>query len=82
MFLRWITNTRSSPCSIRSSATENGRLLLTIFTAKRIVLRIIWLILVIPLYLVFILLICLTGVCPTGFVMTLLVCHSLGVLVF
>ncbi|CAN0892935.1 hypothetical protein LINGRAHAP2_LOCUS17863 [Linum grandiflorum] len=82
MFLCWITNTRSSPCSIRSSATDNGRLLFTIFTAKQIVLRIIWLILIIPLYLVFILLILLTGVCPTGFIMTLLACYSLGVLVF
>ncbi|CAN0824714.1 hypothetical protein LINGRAPRIM_LOCUS1787 [Linum grandiflorum] len=60
----------------------NGRLLFTIFTAKQIVLRITWPILVIPLCLVFILLICLMGGCPTSFIMTLLVYHSLGVLVF
>ncbi|CAN0889461.1 hypothetical protein LINGRAHAP2_LOCUS16095 [Linum grandiflorum] len=82
MVPRWITSTQSLLCSIRNSANVNGRLLSTIFTAKRIVLRIIWPILVIPLCLVFILLVCLIGAYPTDFVMTLLVYHFLGVLVF
>ncbi|CAN0892658.1 hypothetical protein LINGRAHAP2_LOCUS17680 [Linum grandiflorum] len=59
---------------------DNGRLLSTIFTAKQIVMRIIWPTLVILLCLVLIFLTRLTGVCPTDFVMTLLVSHSLGVL--
>ncbi|CAN0892659.1 hypothetical protein LINGRAHAP2_LOCUS17680 [Linum grandiflorum] len=43
-------------------------------------MRIIWPTLVILLCLVLIFLTRLTGVCPTDFVMTLLVSHSLGVL--
>ncbi|CAN0853062.1 hypothetical protein LINGRAHAP2_LOCUS5518 [Linum grandiflorum] len=46
------------------------------------VVRIIWPILVILLYLVFTVLIRLIGVCPTGFIITLLMCHSIGVLAF
>ncbi|CAN0892804.1 hypothetical protein LINGRAHAP2_LOCUS17777 [Linum grandiflorum] len=45
---------RSLSCNIRISVNINGRLLSTIFTAKRIVLQIIWPTLVIPLCLVFI----------------------------
>ncbi|CAN0864932.1 hypothetical protein LINGRAHAP2_LOCUS9082 [Linum grandiflorum] len=69
-------------CSIKNSVDGNGRSLSTIFTAKQIVLRIIWPTLVIRLCLVFIFLIRLIGACPTGFVMMLLVSHSLGVLLF
>ncbi|CAN0923217.1 hypothetical protein LINGRAHAP2_LOCUS33469 [Linum grandiflorum] len=70
---------RSLSCSIMISENVNGRSRLTIFTAKRVVLRIIWPILVIILCLVFTVLIRLIGVCPTCCVMTLLVCHSLRV---
>ncbi|CAN0914931.1 hypothetical protein LINGRAHAP2_LOCUS28833 [Linum grandiflorum] len=76
------TNMRFLSCSIKTSANVNGRLLSTIFTAKQIVLRIIWPTLVIHLCLVFIYLTRLIGACPTGFVMTLLVSHSLGVFLF
>ncbi|CAN0861256.1 Putative ribonuclease H protein At1g65750 [Linum grandiflorum] len=69
-------------CSLMNCANCSGRLLSIIFTAKQIVLRIIWPILVIPFCLVCISLVCLIGVCPIGFTMTLLGCHSLGVLVF
>ncbi|CAN0910294.1 hypothetical protein LINGRAHAP2_LOCUS26213 [Linum grandiflorum] len=69
-------------CSIRSSANDIGRLLSPIFIVKRTVLQIIWLILIIPLCLVFISLMCLTSFCPTGSVMTLLVCRFLKVLAF
>ncbi|CAN0920178.1 hypothetical protein LINGRAHAP2_LOCUS31884 [Linum grandiflorum] len=69
-------------CNIRISPNVNERLLSIIFTAKRIVLRIIWPILVIPLFFVFIVLIRHIKICPTDFVITLLVCYSLKVLVF
>ncbi|CAN0897071.1 hypothetical protein LINGRAHAP2_LOCUS18906, partial [Linum grandiflorum] len=80
--LRWMISMRFLSCIIRISADDIRRLLSSIFTAKRTVLRIIWPISVILLLLDFILLIYLIGDCPSGFVITLLVCHSLGVLVF
>ncbi|CAN0921423.1 hypothetical protein LINGRAHAP2_LOCUS32582, partial [Linum grandiflorum] len=45
----WITSTRFLSCSNRISAIDSGRLLSPIFTAKLIVLRIIWPISVIPM---------------------------------
>ncbi|CAN0899170.1 hypothetical protein LINGRAHAP2_LOCUS20115 [Linum grandiflorum] len=69
-------------CTIRSSANDNGRSLLTIFTAKRIILQIIWSILVIPFMFDFHIIDLPDRGVPTSFIMTLLVCHSLGVLVF
>ncbi|CAN0924322.1 hypothetical protein LINGRAHAP2_LOCUS34107 [Linum grandiflorum] len=69
------------PCSIRNSAIDNRRLPSTISTANGTVLQIISSTLVIFLLLVFIGFNCLIGACPTSFAMTLLMCHSLRVVV-
>ncbi|CAN0914547.1 hypothetical protein LINGRAHAP2_LOCUS28640 [Linum grandiflorum] len=59
------------------STNNNEKLFFPISTAKQTVLQIIWPVLTIMLISIYIFLICLIRVCPTGFVMTLLVFHSL-----
>ncbi|CAN0908402.1 hypothetical protein LINGRAHAP2_LOCUS25263 [Linum grandiflorum] len=59
---------RSSLCSSRSFAAANEKLIFLIFTVKRIILQIIWLILVTLLTMVCIFLIHQIGACLTGFI--------------
>ncbi|CAN0911507.1 hypothetical protein LINGRAHAP2_LOCUS26905 [Linum grandiflorum] len=57
--------------SSRSYVVVNGKLLFLLFTVKQILLRITWLILVIPSVMRCICLILQIGVCPTNYIMIL-----------
>ncbi|CAN0924776.1 Putative ribonuclease H protein At1g65750 [Linum grandiflorum] len=69
--LSWIINMRLLFCSLRNSAVVNGKFSFPTSTAKRIMLRIIWLILVILTLTGCIFLIHQIGACPTGYIMIL-----------
>ncbi|CAN0907233.1 hypothetical protein LINGRAHAP2_LOCUS24695 [Linum grandiflorum] len=70
---------RPLSCSFRISTNNNGRLLSLTFTAKQIMMRIIWPIFTTLMFLVYTFWIRVIGVYPSDLDMTLLVLHSLGV---
>ncbi|CAN0861952.1 hypothetical protein LINGRAHAP2_LOCUS8345 [Linum grandiflorum] len=71
-FPNWNINMRLLFFSSRSSVAVNGKLIFLIFTAKPIMLRTIWLILVIPSLMGYIFLIFQIEVCLTDYITVLL----------